>query len=110
MLALARNHYKSFLRYTLASLAVAWGAVGFFMGLTDAATAMSAIWIGLAALGLRRAVANNSTGQCYEPVRLGDNNYLPALALAGVCDRTIRPRETNRGRHVPFISSSGNPN
>ena len=54
---------RGYLTYTLAALAVAWGAVGFFMGWTDTATAMSAIWTGLAAFGLRRAVANNGTGQ-----------------------------------------------
>ena len=54
---------RGYLTYILAAAAIIWGAVGFLMGWADFQTAMSAIWTGLAAFGLRRAVANNGTGQ-----------------------------------------------
>ena len=54
---------RGYLTYALAALAVAWGIVGFLMDWTDGTGAMNAIWAGLTAFGVRRAVANNGTGQ-----------------------------------------------
>lgn len=54
---------KGYLTYTVAVAAIIWGVVGFLMGWADFQTAMTAVWSGLAAFGLRRAAANNGTGQ-----------------------------------------------
>jgi membrane protein implicated in regulation of membrane protease activity len=53
---------SGYLTYSLAVAAILWGVTGFLFGWTDTQTAMQAIWSGLAAFGLRRAVAKNGTG------------------------------------------------
>ena len=50
---------QGYLTYSLAVAAIAWGAAGFLLGWTDAQTAMNAIWLGLAAFGVRRAISNS---------------------------------------------------
>lgn len=47
---------KGKLTYILASLAIAWGITGYITGWTDQATALNAVWFGLTAFGLRRAM------------------------------------------------------
>lgn len=49
---------KGYLTYALAFLAIAWGAFGYFKGLIDGNTALEAVWGGLAAFGIRRAITN----------------------------------------------------
>jgi hypothetical protein len=47
---------RGYLTYTLAVVAILWGAFGFTMGWVDAEQAMVAVWTGLAAFGIRRAI------------------------------------------------------
>lgn len=47
---------KGYLTYGLAVLAVIWGVAGYSLGWADNETALGAVWIGLAAFGLRRAI------------------------------------------------------
>ena len=48
--------FRGKLTYTLAALAIVYGALGFFLGWLEQEAALNVIWIGLAAFGLRRAV------------------------------------------------------
>ena len=48
--------FKGKLTYTLAGIAVAYGLFGLLAGLIDNQTAVSIIWYGLTAFGLRRAI------------------------------------------------------
>jgi len=48
--------YKGYLTYTLAALAVIGAAAGYVLGYIDGAVAITMIWAGLAAFGIRRAV------------------------------------------------------
>lgn len=54
----SKHMMKGYLTYTLAGLAILWGAIGYLMGWADAQTAMAAVWTGLTAFGLRRAVGS----------------------------------------------------
>lgn len=47
---------KGKLTYILASVAILWGVTGFLTGWSDGETSMNAIWIGLTAFGIRRAM------------------------------------------------------
>lgn len=47
---------KGYLTYALAALAVTWGIVGYLAGWATPQEAGAAIWTGLAAFGIRRAI------------------------------------------------------
>ena len=47
---------KGYLTYTMAALAIVWGIAGMVMGWSDQETSFTAIWTGLAAFGVRRAI------------------------------------------------------
>ena len=50
------NFLKGKLTYTMAVVAILWGVVGFLAGWADGETSMAAIWVGLTAFGIRRAM------------------------------------------------------
>ena len=54
---------KGYLTYTLGALAVIGASAGWLLGFIDMPTATAMAWAGLSVFGLRRAVANNGTGQ-----------------------------------------------
>ena len=50
------NFMKGRLTYILAVIAIEWGVVGYTFGWADNEIALAAVWSGLAAFGLRRAI------------------------------------------------------
>lgn len=54
---------KGYLTYFMAGLAIAGGLAGWFLGFIDLPTATGIVWSGLSLFGIRRAIANNGTGQ-----------------------------------------------
>lgn len=48
---------KGRLTYALAVIAILWGVVGYVFGWADGTQSLNAIWVGLAAFGIRRAVS-----------------------------------------------------
>lgn len=50
---------NGYLTYIVAGITVVWGAVGYFLGTLDPVTAGQTVLAGLAAFGVRRAIANS---------------------------------------------------